>query len=645
MGDESEGTGLARFFDLSVDLLCVVGPGGRFKRLNPAWERTLGFSLAELKAQRWTDLVHPDDRQQVRAAAEGAVLGTTARFETRFRCRDGGYRWLQWSTVRVPEEEALYAVARDVTAQKDGEARLRASEAFKAAVLDSALDAIISVDPEGRVVDFNAAAERMFGYWSEHVKGKPVVDLAIPPELREAHLAELASWVSKGRTGILLARAERTGWRADGSRFPAELTVTRPQDGPTLFAGFVRDLTEQKRAEEQRRSLEHQLRQAQKMDAMGRVAGGIAHDFNNLLSVILGSTDIAAGALPADAAAARESLDEVKRAAQRASTLVGQLLAFGRRQVLSIKLIDPNSVILDLERILRGLAGEQIDLLLTLGPDVGPVRADRGQLEQAVVNLAVNARDAMPDGGRLRIATANLDLDAAAIPAGSEAKPGPYVRLSVEDTGKGMTSEVAARVFEPFFTTKPSGDGSGLGLAMVYGIVTQSGGFVRFSTAPGKGTAFELYLPRGEAEATGAPAASAGSADASKHSARPGETVLLVEDEESVRQLLRKILEQRGYKVLLARHGGEALEICRRTEIPIHLLLTDVVMPVLSGPELLRRALAYRPNLKLALMSGYSDRPAITGIPFIAKPFTASDLTRRIREILDSDNGSSNAGR
>jgi len=631
MGEDSEGRRLERFFDLSVDLLCVVGFDGYFKRLNPAWEQALGYSLADLRGQHWTDLIYPADRETTQEQGRRVSGDMVMFFENRYRHRDGTYRWLQWSVIRVPEEEVFYGAARDVTSQKEAESLLRASEAYKTAILRSAMDAIITIDDQGCVVDFNPAAERMTGYRAEQVKGRPLVDFAIPPEERAAYRADISRLIQ--RDGTIEVRVEHTGLRADGSRFPLELTVTRLHGGPARFAGFIRDLTDAKRAEAERRCLEEQLRQAQKMEAVGRLAGGVAHDFNNLLSVILGFTDFAAASLPAGASG-RDSLEEVTKAAHRASALVRQLLAFSRRQVLTPKVLDVGGVILDLERVLRGMAGEAIDLELALDPNLARIKADPGQLEHVIVNLVVNARDAMPEGGRLRISTANVELDAPRIPAGFDARPGAYVAITVEDSGVGMSDEVASQAFEPFFTTKEPGTGTGLGLASVYGIVTQSGGVVRLRTAPGKGTAVEIDLPRAEedAEAARRPARGAGATPSGT-----GETVLLVEDEEAVRLLVRKILEQRGYKVLLARHGGEALDICRRTEVPIHLLLTDAVMPVLSGPELLRRAIELRPTMKLAIMSGYTDRPTVSGIPFIPKPFTPDEMDKRIREILETD--------
>jgi PAS domain S-box-containing protein len=634
MGDESVGTGahdraagaadrLDLFFDLSADPLAIMDRDGRFRRLNRAWERVLGYPLSELYAMSWSQLVHPDDSARTIAEYQRADKSRTMFFESRYRHRDGSYRWLEWNTIFVPDQQVYYAVARDVTERRVEQERLRASEAYAMAVHDASADAIVAFDPEGRVVDMNAAAERMYGYRPEQVANKPFADLVLPPESRGTFHADLARY-RRAEGNIVEYRVERTGLRADGSRFPFELTIARIEAGPAEFVAFVRDLTDSKRAEDERRSLEDQLRQAQKMEAVGRLAGNVAHDFNDLLSAIAGFADVAGSALQAPGPA-RDRLERMKKATERAVSLVDQLLAFGRRQSMSPRVLDVNGTIGELEHVLRGLTGDDVSFQLALEPQLGRVKADPAQLQQVLVNLVVNAREAMRVGGRLRVSTANVELAAASLPPGVGAKPGSYVRVTVEDNGVGMNVEVASRALEPFFTTKQKTGASGLGLSTVYGIVTQSGGFVRIETVPGRGTIVQIFLP--VADDVGASLTPAPS---------PSETVLLVEDEEAVRQLVRRILEGRGYKVLLARHGGEALELIHQVDTPIHLLLTDAVMPVLSGPELLRRAIALRPQMKLAIMSGYTDRPAVTGVPFIAKPFTPAELERRVREILDS---------
>jgi two-component system cell cycle sensor histidine kinase/response regulator CckA len=639
MGDESEGAKgghegaradgrladrLDLFFDLSVDLLTIAGSDGYFRRLNPAWERLLGYPVAQLYAMRWTELVHPDDEARTLAEFRRADKSGTMVFENRYRHRDGSYRWLDWSAIRLPDEQGYFAVARDVTERRAEQERLRASEAYKTAVHEASTDAIVAMDAEGRVLDFNAAAERSYGFRSEQVVGTSFAAFAVPPDRRAAFQADLARY-GKAEGRIVEFRVEQVGLRADGSRFPLELTVARLEGGPAVYAAFIRDLTDAKRGEEERRSLEDQLRQAQKMEAVGRLAGNIAHDFNDLLGAIAGFADVAGSSVQA-AGPARERLERVKKATERAVGLVDRLLAFGRRQSLSPKVLDVNALIGDLEHIVRGLMRDDVSLQLSLDDGLARVKADPAQLQQALVNLVVNAREAMQSGGRLRLTTANVDLEATSLPPGMGATPGPYVRVTVEDNGIGMSREVASRALEPFFTTKESTGASGLGLSTVYGIVTQSGGFLRIESAPGRGTIVHVLLP----------AADDPSARAAVAAPAHAETVLLVEDEEAVRRLVRRILEGRGYKVLLARHGGEALELIHQVDLPIDLLLTDAVMPVLSGPELLRRAIALRPAMKLAIMSGYTDRPAVTGVPFIGKPFTPLELERRVREILDA---------
>ena len=393
--------------------------------------------------------------------------------------------------------------------------------------------------------------------------------------------------------------------------------------------GTQRDITEQKR-------LEDQLRQAQKMEAVGRLAGGVAHDFNNLLTAIIGNTQLLWRDL-GDQHPSRADVEEIRKAADRAAALTRQLLAYSRRQVLQPEVLDLNTVVGDMERLLRRLIGEDVALETRLAPGLGKVRADRGQLEQVIVNLAVNARDAMPQGGTLTLETADAELDAAFVVDHPGALIGPCVMLAVTDTGAGMDTETRAHLFEPFFTTKEVGKGTGLSLATVYGIVKQSGGYIAVSSEPGHGTSFKIYLPR-VADA-GEPAAAARPLAA----APPGgtETVLLVEDEEAVRQLAAKLLRKAGYTVLVAADGRAALALAEQHMGPVHLLLTDVVMPGMSGPELAVQLTDRRPGARVLYMSGYpgdaaAQRGALApGIAFLQKPFLPEALVRRIREVLD----------
>ncbi len=384
----------------------------------------------------------------------------------------------------------------------------------------------------------------------------------------------------------------------------------------------------------ERRRLEQQLLQSQRLEAVGRLAGGVAHDFNNVLTAILGSTELLLLDTP-PGAPQREELEIIRDAGVRAQELIRQLLAFSARQVLQPVVLDLNSLVKNITKLLRRLIGEDIELVTALAPDLGNVRADPGQLEQVLVNLAVNARDAMPAGGRLTIETHSVAVPDSRASQHGPVPPGRYVVLRVTDTGVGMDPETQQRVFDPFFTTKPRGKGSGLGLATVYGIVRQSGGDVTLESAVGAGSTFRIYLPRvaEPVERVAAPAVSVPAAGS--------ETVLLAEDEQLVRVLARKVLEQAGYTVLVAAGGAEALEIARRHDGPIHLLLTDVVMPEMSGRELMHRITQVRPDTRVLYMSGYADEAIAhhgvldPGTAFMQKPFTPGTLATKVRAVLD----------
>jgi PAS domain S-box-containing protein len=363
-------------------------------------------------------------------------------------------------------------------------------------VLDSAFDAIVTIDSDGTVVAINMPAERMFGYSREQAVGIELAALIIPEELRENHRLALTRQPHDGPSRIIGRRLELEALRADGSRFPIELSVSRIDSGDgTRFTAWIRDLSERRRTEEALRLSEAQLRQAQKMEAVGRLAGGVAHDFNNVLTAIFGYADLVLDSLAA-ADPRRNDLEEIKRAAHRAAGLTRQLLAFSRKQVMQPRQVNLNEIIENLEGLLLKLIGQEIELQIDAAPSLWDVKADPGQIEQVLMNLASNARDAMPEGGRLTIATANEDLrpDGSSTPLGIE--PGRFVRLTVADTGHGIPANVRAHIFEPFFTTKEQGKGTGLGLATVYGIVKQSGGWVYLDEAPGSGTSFRIYLPR-----------------------------------------------------------------------------------------------------------------------------------------------------
>ena len=395
------------------------------------------------------------------------------------------------------------------------------------------------------------------------------------------------------------------------------------------FLAVQEDVTE-------RKHLEKQLFQAQKMEAVGRLAGGVAHDFNNLLTAIFGYADLLAEDLAPDHAG-RGDLNEIRTAATRASALTRQLLAFSRQQVLQPVVLNLNEVVEDLQKMLHRLLGEDVDLHASLAPDLGNVRADPGQMEQVIMNLAVNARDAMPTGGRLTIETMNADLEEDYADAHPPVQPGPYVMLAVSDTGIGMDEATKARVFEPFFTTKEAGKGTGLGLATVYGIVKQSGGFIWLYSEPGQGAAFKIYLPRVDAPAE--PVVKAPPVGATVAGT---ETVLIAEDDELLRPLARELLSKLGYKVLEARHAAEALAVASAYAGDIHLLVSDVVMPGGGGFRLAQELLSKRPAMRVLYMSGYTDEAVVRhgllerGLHYLQKPFTPAVLARRIRDVLNA---------
>jgi signal transduction histidine kinase len=405
---------------------------------------------------------------------------------------------------------------------------------------------------------------------------------------------------------------------------------------PARLASAVRRALHDTEVRRERVQLEQQLRQSQKMEAIGSLAGGIAHDFNNLLTVINGYSELLLQTLSASDPQ-RDNVVQIKEAGGRAASLTRQLLAFSRRQVLEPKVLDLNAVVTNLDKMLQRLLGEDIDLAPILKPGLGRVKADPGQIEQVIMNLAVNARDAMSDGGKLTIETANADLDGQYTAQHITVPPGPHVMLAVSDTGHGMDAETQQRIFEPFFTTKGPGKGTGLGLATVYGIVKQSGGFIWVYSEPGKGTTFKIYLPRVEETAL-----SIEPRMALNESLRGSETVLLAEDHENVRKLVASILKSNGYTVLEASNGAEALQLCEQHPEPIHLLISDVVMPVMSGRETASKMVARHPNLKVLFFSGYTDDAIVrhgimeAGIAYLQKPFTPNVLLRKVREVLES---------
>lgn len=497
-------------------------------------------------------------------------------------------------------------------------------------IIHSAMDAIITVNESQRVVIFNRAAARIFGVTVEDAIGSPL-ERFIPERARGAHAEHVrefgmtgASERSMGRLGMLYAL------RSDGKEFPIEASISHADfGGQKYYTVILRDITE-------KRKLEGQLLQAQKMESIGRLAGGVAHDFNNLLMAMFNYIQLASRKLDADHPA-RAHLAHVQETAERAAALTRQLLAFARKQTIHPRVLCPRETVASMEPMLRRMVGEDLKLRTVLAPDTGNVLADVSQLEQILMNLAVNARDAMPSGGTLTIETSNVELDDVYCRTRVGATPGEHVMIAVTDSGAGMTPEVLGRLFEPFFTTKPPGKGTGLGLATCHGIVNQHGGHIAVYSEVGHGTAVKVFLPRvNEKTSRKAPVAA-------NSPARGGnETILLAEDSELIRDLASEALREAGYTVLVAEDGRKALAISQKHTGPIHLLVTDVVMPEMNGVQLAEQMAGTRPETPVIFMSGYTEETvvhhgvALGESPFIAKPFMTDALVRRVREVLDA---------
>jgi two-component system cell cycle sensor histidine kinase/response regulator CckA len=518
----------------------------------------------------------------------------------------------------------LMTVEQAVRKQRLAQALLDSDERYRF-VTENIADAVFLLELDGRIALGNRRAEMITGYAQAELVGRAFFSL-----LPEAGAREARARLSDVGAGVKVSPFfEVELIQKDGARVLLEVHVTSVlKDGqPVARLGVARDITE-------RRYLEDQLRQAQKMEGIGRLAAGVAHDFNNLLTAIGGRCYLVLNALTSENPIRRE-IEIIQDAAERAAKLTHQLLAFSRKQILDPCVLDLNATVTGIEPLLRRMIREDIEIATALDSAAGRVKADAGQIEQVLLNLAVNASDAMPNGGWLTLATGNVTLDEAYARTHAEVEPGPYVMLSVSDTGHGMTAEVQAHIFEPFFTTKEVGKGTGLGLATVYGIAKQSGGHMTVHSEPGHGAAFKLYLPRVE-EAPG----TAEPARPTEITRRGSETVLLVEDDEPLRTLAREILSIRGYTVLDAISPSEALRLADVHPGPIHLLLTDVVMPQMNGRQVADHLLAARPGLKVLFMSGYTDAAIVehgvleTGTHFLQKPFTPDGLSRKVREAL-----------
>jgi two-component system cell cycle sensor histidine kinase/response regulator CckA len=494
-----------------------------------------------------------------------------------------------------------------------------------AAIVESSEDAIIGCTLSGFVTIWNRGAERLFGYSCEEVMGEPTSTnsrLNWPEELRA---------MKKVRSGEQVPPFETVRRRKDGKEIHVSVSVSpiKNKDGQIVGVSAIsRDISERKR-------LEEQVQQSQKMEALGQLAGGVAHDFNNMLTIINGYSDVLSRGLP-PGTPFRRMAGEIMQAGERAASLTRQMLAFSRKQVLELKVVDLNDTVRQAERMLDRLIGEDVRLTAVLEPKLGHVKVDPGQVEQVIMNLAVNARDAMPTGGSLTIETRNVELDKEYAKSHPEVMPGRYVLLAVIDTGIGMEEKTRTHIFEPFFTTKEVGKGTGLGLAVVHGIIKQSGGHIAAYSEPGQGTTFKIYLPAVEVPgAMGRPPPEISKAP------KGFETILLVEDEVPVRCLVRLALQTSGYTVLEASHGVEAVRLAEKHPGTIHLLVSDVVMPEMGGRLLAERLATSRPGIKVLFLSGYTDDAVVrhgileAEMAFLQKPFAPGALAQKVREVLD----------
>jgi PAS domain S-box-containing protein len=608
----------------------------RYEVWNRFMEDLTGMQATDVLGKCAFDLFPHLPEQGIDRLLERALHGETVSSpDTPYHIPQTGKRgWV--SGTYGPHRDArgsiigVIGIVRDITERKRVEEVLRESEEKYRSLIANAMDAIF-IAQDGLIKFPNPTALAMTGYSQEELTTLPFLTFIHPDDrdmVLDNHRRRLEGEEVPNTYPFRIINKK-------GEELWGQLNATLiTWDGKPAVLCFIRDITERKQAEEALRSSEEQLRQSQKMEAIGRLAGGIAHDFNNLLTVIGGNCQLSLLELK-ERDPMKETIEEIKRAGEKAADLTRQLLAFSRRQILEMKVLDLNTVVRDLDKMLHRLIGEDIELTVLLADDLRRVKTDPGWIEQIIMNLAVNARDAMPSGGKLSIETANVELDEAYVSGHIAAKPGRYVMLSMSDTGVGMTPEVRQLVFEPFFTTKEKGKGTGLGLSTVYGIVKQSGGNISVYSEPGLGTTFKIYLP---------------SVDESLEEMREkvpreefprgGETILVVEDEEDVRKLAVRVLERQGYRVLEASCGDDALTLGKE---PIHMILTDVVMPGLSGRELAGRLTRLYPKMKVLYMSGYTDNAIVhhgvleEGMNYIQKPFTIDKLMRKVRAILDKD--------
>jgi two-component system cell cycle sensor histidine kinase/response regulator CckA len=618
--------------------IAIIDSDGKLIYINPAFTNITGYTLEDIFAGReWfhTASPFPEYRQEIIGSLKKDVIQKGVEKIFSVVCKNGEIKEIEFKPTLL-DDGRIVMIFSDITEHKRAEDTLRESEEKYRTILENIEDGYFEVDIGGNLTFFNDSLCRMLGYSKDEMKGmnnRKYTDQENAKKLYE-------TFNKVYRTGEPI---KGFGWEVvakDGTKLFGEVSVSLIKDSkgkPVGFRGIARDITERRRAEEEKATLQEELRQSQKMEAIGGLAGGIAHDFNNLLTVISGNCQLSLLELQGGDPL-KGNIEEIKAAADRATSLTRQLLAFSRRQVLDMKVLNLNAILRDLEKMLCRVIGEDVELVTSLDDDLGMVKTDPGGIEQVIMNLAVNARDAMPSGGKLIIKTSNAELDEPYARSHVAIKPGLYVKLCVVDTGVGITPEVREHIFEPFFTTKKKGKGTGLGLSTVYGIVKQSGGDIWVDSEPGLGTTFHIYLPRVDE-----PFEEMRKKVTREELPGGGETILVVEDEEDVRSLAVRILEKQGYKVLEASCGNDALVLSKERKEPIHMVLTDVVMPGMSGRQLADQLIHLHPKMKVLYMSGYTDNAVFhhgvleEGVNYIHKPFTIDGLMKKMREVLDKN--------
>lgn len=604
---------------------------GTYLEVNDSFTQLTGYTPVELQSHTTLELLweNPQDRKTLieLISREGYVRNV----EIKIRIKNGEHRYvlLAADIIELEGESCILGAYLDVTRRKLTEEQLHQTRQWLHTIIRNAPLFAFAFDRNGKLTLLEGKGLEILGVRPAKPVGSSVFELF-------PQLPEVATFFRR------LLSGERVTQMLDfGSHFfeAYGLPLFDEENNHSGVVGVAVDITERKLAEEQLRLAQEQFRQSQKMEAIGQLAGGVAHDFNNLLTAILGYSDLILAQLEEDNSL-RGEIVEIQKAANRAAALTHQLLAFSRKQILQPKLLNLNTVVTDMDKLLRRVIGEDVELIVEMEPQLGLVKADPSQLEQVIMNLAVNARDAMPQGGKLIIETSNTELSETLTNWQIKPPPGRYVQLAVSDTGTGMDLATQLRIFEPFFTTKELGRGTGLGLSTVYGIVSQSGGYIWVYSQLEQGTTFKVYLPLAQPE--GAPEVQPQKvSEVAKPLPGSAKTIMLVEDEESVRTLSRIILEKEGYTIIEAKHGREALLLCEQYPGKIDLLLTDVVMPYVGGPELAEQISLLRPGIKVVYLSGYTDK-AITqagllteGVAFLEKPFTPQTLLRRLRQILE----------